>query len=188
MRTKVQVLAAIVLPAALLAGCAAPTVDFTTIQRPERAPELAAYDVFVGNWDWKAKLLNAEGEDENWTGSAQWKWTLDERCLNGHMSVRGENAEFESAGLWSYNPKTKTYVWTMFNNWGYPQHGTASYDAQTKTWKMPYKSVGLDGTESYGVYTMQVKGNDTLEWTVTEWADMLHMAKKMEMTGTYTRK
>lgn len=101
----------------LLVGCGAPTVDFSTIQRPARAAELDAYDVFVGTWKWDAKVLNAKA----------------------------------------------------------------------KLWRMPYKSVGLDGTYSYGLYTMQVKDNNSLDWTMTEWADGLHLAKKIEMTGTYTR-
>ena len=188
MKTSKAAVACIVsVSVALVAGCAAPKVDFSTIERPARAAELDAYDVFVGSWDWQAKLINAEGEDEAWTGSAKWDWALDKRCLHGQMSVKGANAEFDAAGIWSWHPGCKKYAWWMFNNWGYPQQGTARYDADDKHWTMPYKSIGLDGTCSYGVYTMKVVDPDTLEWTANEWADAMHMFKKMEMTGTYKR-
>nr|NIP84766.1 hypothetical protein [Planctomycetales bacterium] len=53
---------------------------------------------------------------------------------------------------------------------------------------MKYVSVGLDGTTSYGYYQMKVVDDDTLDWEMVEWADALHLAKKLEMTGTYKRK
>ena len=176
-----------VLAGLLVAGCAAPRVDLSLIARPDRAAALDAYSVFVGDWDWQAQLHNAEGADEQWTGSAHWAWTLDERCLEGHLHAQSANAEFESQGVWSWHPKKRQYIWWMFNNWGYPQQGTATYDAAERVWRMPYRSVGLDGTSSYGVYIMRVLDNDTLEWKLDEWADRLHLAKKLEMTGTYTR-
>ncbi|MCK4341109.1 MAG: hypothetical protein KAY37_05220 [Phycisphaerae bacterium] len=189
MRTTAKVVAPLVLVSALLlSGCGAPTIDFSTIVTPSRAPELDAYDMFVGKWSWDAKLLNVEGEDANWSGTAQWEWTLNKRCLAGRMAAKSANAEFESEGIWSWHPKAKKYTWWMFNNWGYPQQGTAKYDEEAKLWRMPFKSVGLDGSYSYGVYTLQVMDPNTIEWTLTEWADMLHMFKKMEMTGTYTRR
>jgi hypothetical protein len=177
----------LLITAALLGGCAAPTVDFTTVEQPARAEELAAYDVFVGRWTWHAEVLNAEGEDKNWTGTAEWKWTLDDRTLHGLISARSTNASFDAAGVWSWHPKAKKYIWWMFNNWGYPQEGTATYDKESRTWIMKYTSVGLDGTASHGYYKMTVADSDTLEWSVVEWADPLHMFKKLEMKGTYTR-
>jgi hypothetical protein len=162
-------------------------VDFSKIERPERAGELDAYDVFVGKWTWEAELANAEGADKKWTGRAEWRWALDNRCLHGVMAAKSANAEFEAAGIWSWHPKSKKYIWWMFNNWGYPQEGTARYDKDKRTWAMSYKSVGLDGTASFGEYTMSVVDDNTLDWSVVEWADAMHMAKKMEMTGTYKR-
>jgi hypothetical protein len=188
MKTTAGICIAVVLASTpWLTGCAAPNVDFSTIQRPQRAVELDAFEAFVGSWKWEAKLLNTEGEDEKWTGRAEWSWALDKRCLQGHLWAEGAHASFEAEGIWSWHPKAKRYTWWMFNNWGYPQQGTASYDADAKSWRMPYKSVGLDGSGSYGIYTMEIIDQDTLEWTMTEWADALHMVKKMEMTGTYTR-
>ena len=185
--TRAVLIMGVVFTTWLLVGCGAPTVDFSTIQRPARAAELDAYDVFVGTWKWDAKVLNAKAGEEKWTGSAEWKWALDKYCLQGRLSARGAHAAFDAEGIWSWHPKAKRYTWWMFNNWGYPQDGTACYDAKAKLWRMPYKSVGLDGTYSYGLYTMQVKDNNTLDWTMTEWADALHLAKKIEMTGSYTR-
>ncbi|HUU84896.1 MAG TPA: hypothetical protein VM243_15460 [Phycisphaerae bacterium] len=174
--------------AVLMAGCAAPIIDFSQIERPTRPAELEAYNVFEGQWNWEAEVVNAEGEDKTWTGEASWRWTLDNRWLHGLMSAKTKNAEFEAAGVWGWNPQKKHYVWWMFNNWGYPQEGTAKYDEANKAWSMNYTAVGLDGTTSYGWYWMKALDDDTLEWKMIEWADALHMAQKLEMTGTYKRK
>ncbi len=170
-----------------LGGCTVSNISFSGIDRPQRASDLDAYDVFVGKWVWDAEMINADQGDASWTGSAEWNWTLDNRCLFGHLSAKSSNASFEAEGIWSWHPKKKKYIWSMHNNWGYPQHGTAHYNSDTKTWRMNYKSVGLDGTTSYGRYDLKVVDNDTLEWCVEEWADMFHLIKKMEMTGTYKR-
>ncbi len=170
-----------------VAGCAAPTVDFAKINRPDRPDELKAYDVFVGSWTWEAEMLNAEAPHNKWTGTASWRWTLDDRCLHGTISGASGDTKYDSAGIWSWHPKNKKYIWWMFNNWGYPEQGSASYNEADKTWTMPYTSVGLDGTTSYGVHTLKVVDNDMLEWRLDEWADMAHWFKKLEMTGTYKR-
>ena len=180
-----MVAAALPVLGAYLAGCAAPQVDFTKIQPPARPTELDAYNVFVGAWTWEAEMVNATDQYKKWTGTASWQWGLDNRCLQGRLLAQSGDKKFESLGVWSWHPAKKQYMWWMFNNWGYPQEGSATYDAATKTWRMPYESVGLDGTKSHGVYTMKVADAGTLEWTCAEWADPLHMVKKMEMKGTY---
>ena len=169
-------------------GCASSNVQLATLERPDRAEELAAYDVFVGDWDWQADVVGGDGADQHWTGTAKWKWTLDNRALRGSMSSRSGDTSFDAEGLWSWHPKRKKYVWTMFNSWGYPQEGSAQYDESKQHWVMPYTSVGLDGTTSYGEYEMTVVGQDTLEWHMIEWADPFHLGKKIEMTGSYTRR
>ena len=144
-------------------------------------------------------MLNTEGADKNWTGEATWRWTMDNHWLHGQMSAKSANAEFQAGGVWGWHPKKRQYVWWMFNNWGYPQEGTATYCQESKTWWMKYVSVlvaievagrtlGLDGTTSYGYYQMKAVDDNTLEWEMVEWADVLHLAKKLEMTGTYKRK
>ena len=173
---------------AALMGCVAPQVDFSKIQRPARSAEMDTYNVFVGSWTWQAEMLNARPEDKSWTGTAEWRWIMDNRCLEGKFSSKSANAEFEAAGLWSWHPKKNRYIWTMFNSWGYPQSGEANYDAASKTITMNYQSVGLDGSSSYGRYQIKVMDNDTLDWHLIEWADALHFAKKLEMTGTYKRR
>lgn len=189
MSTRRWMAAGITLPvlAAWLAGCAAPQVDFAKIQPPPRATELDHYKAFVGTWTWEAELVNATDQYKKWTGTASWQWALEDRCLQGNISVQSGDRKFTSMGLWTWNPQKKKYEWCMFNNWGYPQEGSATYDEATKTWHMPYESTGLDGTASRGVYTMKVVDADTLEWTCQEWADHLHLVKKMEMKGTYKR-
>lgn len=178
----------VLLGSVLAGGCAAPQVDFATMKRPDRAPELDAYNVFVGSWDFKAQVANAEGGSKDWTGTAKWEWTLDNRCLHGIMSSKSADAAFDAAGVWSWHPTKRQYIWWMFNNWGYPQEGTANYDEAAKTWTMDYASVGLDGTLSYGQYKMKVIDPNKLDWCMIEWADALRTITKIEMTGTYTRK
>ena len=171
----------------LVVGCASPTIDFSGIERPPRAAEMDAYKAFVGEWIWGAEVVNAEGANKEWIGEAKWEWTLDQRCLRGSISAKSSNASFESSGIWSWHPTQKKYIWWMFNDWGYPQAGTACYDAETKCWKMSFKSVGLDGTPSYGHYEMKFVSDDVLEWTLYEWADGMHLFPKLEMKGTYKR-
>ncbi len=171
----------------LMVGCSAKTVDFSSLQRPERAAELAAFDMFVGNWTWEFQTLNADEKNKSWSGTAKWEWTLDKRCLHGLMSAKSADSQFETAGIWTWHPKSKEYIWWMFNNWGYPQQGSACYDADKGAWTMSYSSVGLDGTTSYGEYRMTEVDADTLRWEMTEWADLLRMIKKVEMRGTYKR-
>lgn len=173
---------------AVMTGCSAKTVDFSTIVRPERASQLDAYEVFVGSWTWEAVMLNAAPDNKRWTGTAEWEWALDKRSLTGHVSAKSQDAEYAAAGIWSWHPRSERYVWWMFNNWGYPQEGKATYDEETRMWHMKYHSIGLDGTPSHGQYRITVVDNDTLEWDLSEWADPLHFIKKMEMQGTYKRK
>ena len=169
-------------------ACSGPRVDFSEIKRPPRSPELDAYNVFVGMWDWQAEVINAEGSDRTWTGTARWDWALDKRTLEGDMAARTQNAEFAARGVWSWHPKRNEYIWWMFNDWGYPQQGKARYDEGARCWKMKYRAIGLDGSRSYGRYVVQVVDNDTLDWRMQEWADPLHLITKIEMNGTYKRK
>lgn len=179
-----------VLPvAAVCCGCADLKTRMAEIQPPARVSELSAYDNFVGSWDWEAKVVGMEDTpDGKWTGTTTWTWTLDKRVLNGALSASNGRLSFDATGHWSWHPTKKKYVWWMFNNWGYPQEGTAYYDADRQRWVMPYKSVGLDGTTSYGRYEMEAVNGDRLEWRMTEWADALHLIKKSEMVGHYQRK
>jgi len=172
----------------LASGCTVTGVNFSEISRPQRSEKMDAYSVFVGSWTWEAEMINADAADRHWTGTAEWKWGLDQRVLNGHLAAKSQRAEFEADGVWSWHPEKKKYVWWMFSNWGYPQSGTAKYDADRRCWRMDFKSVGLDGTDSYGCYCLCVKDNDTIDWNVCEYADPFRTIKKMEMNGTYKRK
>jgi len=184
-RNAVLVLGSVVM---LLSGaCAAPKVDFSQIKQPPRATELEAFNPFVGSWTWDAKLDNADGPDADWSGTAVWKWSLDNRCLVGDIFSKSSRAEFKATGIWSWHPTKKRYMWWMFNNWGFPQDGSATYDAAAKSWNMNYTSVGLDGTTSHGQYRMKVVDDNTLSWEMTEWTGVLHMIEKMTMRGTYHR-
>lgn len=171
----------------VLTGCSASKVDFVKLQRPPRAEQLAAYDVFVGKWNWTASMLDRDGVRHDWVGSASWEWTLDRRCLEGKLSARSGDTTFAANGVWSWHPTRNRYIWWMFNDWGFPQEGTARYEARQRRWTMPYRSVGLDGTTSHGRYVMQVIDDNTLSWRMDEWIDPLGWIRKSSMEGQYTR-
>ncbi|MHC5110640.1 MAG: hypothetical protein ACYTHJ_12280 [Planctomycetota bacterium] len=167
------------------AGCTVKDVKVSDLERPDRSSMLNNYAVFVGSWNWTAR--STTGSDEQWTGKAKWEWTLDERCLHGVLSARCGDTAYDTAGVWSWHPTEKKYVWWMFNNWGYPQEGAARYDSENKEWTMTYVGVGLDGTTSHGEHRIRVVDNDTLDWKLAEWVDGLRTIKKFEIEGTYTR-
>jgi len=169
-------------------GCASTRSRLADVKPPQRPSQLAAYDVFVGNWNWEAQIDDAEPADKHWSGTATWAWTLDNRFLQGTMSAHSERLSFTATGLWGWHPTRKQYTWWLFNDWGFPQEGTARYDEGHGRWIMPYTSVGLDGTKSYGRYEMTVVSHDELAWTMTEWADPFHTIQKIAMTGTYRRR
>ena len=168
-------------------GCTVQRVDFSTIRQPDVSKEMNAFGVFVGSWTWEAEMKNASEADRHWKGTAEWAWDLDGRALRGSIESKSASAEFKSEGIWSWHPTRQRYVWWMFNNWGYPQSGTARLSPCGTEWTMNYRSVGLDGTPSHGRYHLTVVNRDTLSWSVVEWADALHLVKKMEMCGTYNR-
>ncbi len=175
--------------ASFLVGGCMPNVDFSQIQKPLAPAEMVNYKDFIGSWTWEAERLSAEGEPlETWTGSAQWDWALGGTYLHGTMTSTGPDKSFSSEGFWGWHPGRNTYVWWLLNDWGFPQEGTARYDATNKLWTMTYTGVGLDGTNSYGRYTMRVADANTLEWTMSEWADWSQMIKKIEMRGSYKRR
>lgn len=176
-----------VLVAFTVGGCGPKTVDMSQIHKPPRPAALDAYNVFVGSWNWQAEMLNADAAHRSWTGTAEWQWALDNRGLHGHLMASSGDLSFESAGLWTVKAGTDKYVWWMFNNWGYMQHGKAHYEPNCRCWTMPFKSTGLDGTPSEGEYKITVVDNNTMTWELHEWST-LKLAKKIDMKGTYTRK
>ena len=172
-----------------LAGCGPANVNFSQMEKPAPSPELRNFEPFVGDWTWEAQRIPAEGDPMKWSGTAHWEWALGGTYLKGEMTSSGEGQSFSSEGYWGWHPKRKTYVWWLLNDWGYPQEGTATFDADEKLWTMDFQGVGLDGTTCYGTYTVHVLDENTLEWTLDEWADPTRFAiKKLQMTGAYRRK
>lgn len=187
MFSRLGIALSLVLVALNTLGCTPRSVSPDMLSRPARAEQLEALNVFVGAWTWDAEIVKAEPAVKKWSGTASWTWTLDGRCLKGDMASQCGTARFASSGMWGWDGRARRYVWSMYNDWGHPQQGTASYNAKTGKWVMPYRSIGLDGTPSYGRYLMTVVDNNTLEWEMVEWADRLHFIRKMEMHGTYRR-
>jgi hypothetical protein len=170
-----------------LVGCGPVKVDFATLKKPMPAPELEPLGRFVGSWTLEAERSTGDGNTEKWTGTATWKWVLDDMYLYGDLGMHGP-IDFIASGYWGWQPVKKTYMWWMLNDWGYPQWGTATYDDEQKLWVMKYKGVGLDGTDSWGQYTLQWVDDNTVTWEYHEWADLFKTIKKIEMRGAYKRK
>ena len=170
------------------AGCATMKIDLASFEKPPRPGELDAFNVFIGNWTWEALVDNATDVGKEWHGTAEWKWSLDNRVLEGNISAESGSLKYDAKGVWSWHPREHRYIWWMINNWGYPQSGTARYNEAAREWTMAYKSVGLDGTPSYGRHVITVVDANKLSWNLNEWADPLHLILKLKMTGVYKRK
>ena len=92
--------------------------DLGSLVRPERAAEMDAFDVFVGAWDFKAEMMEVEGPNRMWTGLAEWKYSLDGRCLIGAMSLSNPQTQYQSEGHWTWNPGKQRYEFAIYNDWG----------------------------------------------------------------------
>ena len=167
-------------------GCHANSARIA-LQRPAQPAEMNAFAPFVGSWTWTAKETTSGDAARTWSGTTKWEWALDNRCLHGQLTARAGDLSYDSTGMWTWNVSKRQYQFWMFNNWGYPREGVAHYNAADKSWTMPYRCTGLDGTNSHGRYTIKFIDDNTFDWTMTEWADALHMVKKIELAGQYKR-
>lgn len=179
----------VVLAAPLLGiafGCATNPPHGSYSVRPPRSEEVESLGYFVGSWDWFVEG-QLDGAAAQWSGSAEWDWTLDRRCLQGRIAGRSGNLSVEMAGVWTWHPTERRYMWWLFNDWGFPQEGTAALDAASRRWTFDYVGVGTDGQSTFGRYTVVAEDANTFSWRMDEWADALRLSRRAELAGTFHR-
>jgi hypothetical protein len=173
-----------------LAGCQQPKMDMADMMKaPPRPAELAHLDMFTGTWKGSSEMTMA-GSDETMTSSGVFvgSWDADKWILTGRMHVMvGEGERVEAIGHWMWDAQAKKYRLWMADNYGYMAHGSATYDADTRTFH--YHN---DLIHTLSGKRMKMKGwtrfinDDTMEWHETGY-DAWGLTKKWEMTGKSRR-
>lgn len=151
-----------------LAGCSVTPMNVAALEQPGRAGQLNKYDMLVGSWTWEGEVIDAADTNRHWKGTADWHWTLEEQCLHSSLTATSDTISMKSYGAWTWHPAKEKYVWYTLNNWGYPEHGAASYDAATKTWTLTYNGIALDGRAVHGSHTYTLTDRETMTWTWKE--------------------
>ena len=173
----------------VLTGCT-PTFTIEEIKemRPARPAELDKLNMFAGEWVSTGEATMT-GLDEvlKSTGTTESTWGCDGWCLVERSTMNmGELGGMTGLGVWTWDAKAKKYRSSWADDWGTTGRATAKYDDETRTWTMKAKGTGPMG-KSVGKGTATFVGDDTVEWTWTEW-DSLHLMKVFEGKGTSKRK
>lgn len=171
-----------------LLGCQQPKME-DMLKAPERPAELDQLNMFVGKWV-GAGELTMPGSDEVVTAKGQstasWAaggWVLIEEA----EETVGDEGITKGVAMWTWDPKAKKFRTAWLNDHGEISHGTATYDAATRTWHMrgeghnPYT-----GVCSIGEGTARFVDDHTLEWSYTAWGPW-KLKKLAEMKGTSRR-
>ncbi|MBK9128904.1 MAG: DUF1579 family protein [Phycisphaerales bacterium] len=183
-------LALLVLTALTLAGCNHSEMSMADMKAPERPAELDQLEPLLGHWEgtWECSMPGMDQPIKGvGTNVVSWeadRWVLVER-MSGDM---GEMGKFSGIGVWTWNPKRGCFDNWWYDSWGSTGHGTATYDAATRTWKTKGQSTDpMTGEMKQGEGTMKILPGGKMEWTYAE-RDVLGRAKGMEMKGTSVRK
>jgi hypothetical protein len=182
-------LAAVV--AAMLIGCQQPQVDMAEmVKAPPRPAELDRLDMLVGAWEGTAEM-KVVGSDEVVTskGVETISWDADKWVLLSHFQyAMGDDEEMKGLEIWTWDAKAGKYRIWSFDNSGYCESGTATYDEETRTWHFKGKSRSTVTGESFvGKGSAQMVDDNTQEWNYTIW-DGWKLRKLMEFKGTSRRK
>jgi hypothetical protein len=175
----------------VLAGCQAPKADLDELMKPPPRPvELDQLEMLVGTWEGAGEMKVA-GADEVMTshGVETTAWEGDKWLLVSRFDYSlGEQGKAIGVGIWTWDPKAKKYRLWAFDNYGYCETGTATYDEDSRTWRLKTKSRNPGTGESYvGEGTLTMPDDDTQEWEFTYWDDW-KLNKCFEMAGTSRRK
>lgn len=124
----------VLLVMAMLIGLA--SVCAAQMEMPKPAPELKAYDYFVGNWK-----LAGEAKPSPMGPGGKMTMTEDARWMKGGFYVVIDS-KFAGAGMgegtgvsiMGYDPDAKKYVYYEFNSFGEAVKSTGSFDGKVWTW------------------------------------------------------
>ena len=175
--------------ALVLTGCMK-KLDIQTMKemKPERPAELDLLNMMVGDWTNTAEI-RIRGLDEvlRGTGKSHTAWEADGWCLVERSEFdMGELGKMSGIGIWTWDPKIKKYRNWWFDSRGESSAGTATYDEETRTWRMKSRGRSPHGRTT-GRGTVTRVDDDTMEWNWTEW-DGLKLIKFAEYSGTSRRK
>ncbi|HUU99207.1 MAG TPA: hypothetical protein VM487_26030 [Phycisphaerae bacterium] len=175
--------------AAMLIGCQQQQVDMAEMMKP-RPAELDQLEMLVGTWEGTAETKVA-GSDEVMTGEGveTYSWDADKWLLVNHFEYKtGDEGEMRGLAIWTWNAKAEKYRIWSFDNGGYCESRSATYDQETKTWHFKGKSRNtVSGEKFVGKGSSQMVDSDTQEWNYTVW-DGWKLRKLMEFKGTSHRK
>lgn len=165
-------------------GCGKPMKMADMMKVPPRAAELDQLAPMAGNWDWSGKMtLCSSKESETMTGTSTVAWECDQRVMVERMQGKSATGEaFSGICMWTYDQAHKCFRLHCADSWGMTISGTATYNAETKTWTT--KSCSPMGM-SRG--TMRLVDNNTMEMKETMYC-MWGMCKVMTMEGSSKRK
>lgn len=172
-------------------GCHKPNME-DMMAMPPRPAALDDLNMFVGTWKGTYEMKMA-GTDEVMTGTSvnRVEWGADNWVLIEHMEAEGaENPEekYVAMGTWVYDPSIGKFRIYGFNNMGSIEQGTATYDAETRTWHHKGKSRETNhGKTTVWEGTTRMLEDGGMEWNYTSWADPMRFKKMMEMSGTARR-
>lgn len=175
---------------AVLVGCQAPKIDLDEMMKaPPRPAELDQLEMLVGTWEVTAEM-KVEGSGEVMTGrgveTISWdadKWLLVDRF----EYTLGDEGKVTGLAIWTWDAKAKKYRLWAFDNYGYYETGTATYDEDSRTWRFKTKSRNPGTGENYvGEGALTMVDCDTQEWNMTYW-DGWKLMKAFEIEGTSRR-
>jgi hypothetical protein len=175
---------------ATLVGCQQPKTDLSEMMKPpERPAELDRLEMFVGTWKGVAEM-SVPGSDEVMTskGVETMGWDADKWLLVSHFEYGAEGeSPTRGVAIWTWDPRAGKYrVWT-FDNHGYCEEGSATYDEDTGIWRFKTKSRSqVTGREFSGEGKLKMADDSTMDWDWTVW-DGWKLRKLFEMKGTTRR-
>lgn len=172
-----------------LVGCAPSAEEMAAMMKqPQRPVELDRLEAFVGTWtsDVTVKVSGAD-ETKKSSGTNTTKWSTDKWILVENWEHdMGEHDTMKGVNLMWWDANSKKYRVFSTDNYGGSGTGVMTYDHETDTWKMKWKSRDREGHKSVGKGTMRVVNPSTMEWNFGEY-DGTGLFKMVEVSGTSKR-
>lgn len=171
-------------------GCIHGTNVGEMSQMPSENPrELDRFKMFEGEWVGTAEVKSrGEGAALPMSGSWRAKREFDGWYLVTREEFEiGDSGKTRGMGVWTWDPKRRTYRVSWFGEGGATMRARMKYDQLTNSWMFRSISDGPRGS-TIGRGRVTVVG-DTMEWSWSEWPawDLLRLVKTSEMTGNYKR-
>jgi hypothetical protein len=145
------------------------SVDQIAQYQPEKPPELARLDMFLGEWETIGTIELAMLDEPIATrGRNRAHWALDGYVLADQADLEmGPFGRIRGTTLWTYDPAIGKYRMWWFDTLGETSSVVATFDDRSQTWRM--KAAGQKyGRRTSGRGTIRRIDNNTLEWTWDE--------------------